>query len=281
MSYRSRNQPVAVVDIGTGFTKMGFNNPYTDSPNFVPQIVMPTRMSVKEDRHIRNTHHPLNDLDFHTGYEADRELYRTVKPMNQGEVNDWDLYERYMEQIIFKYLRCEPEDHSFLLTEPPLNSPENREYTAEIMFESFNVPSLKIAVQAVLAMFAGNRIKEWKAGNITYTNNETYEDLTGTIVDSGHGVTHIIPIIDGYVAGSHIEEMKIAGSNIDNMVYTLLKNREKNNLPSGDKDAISSKIKENYCYLTNDVAKEFQKYSNNPDKYIKQYKYRVVLDRCA
>lgn len=35
-----------------------------------------------------------------------------------------------MEQCIFKYLRAEPEDHYFLLTEPPLNTPENREYTA-------------------------------------------------------------------------------------------------------------------------------------------------------
>ena len=47
-----------------------------------------------------------------------------------------------MEQAIFKYLRAEPEDHYFLLTEPPLNTPENREYTAEIMFESFNVPGI-------------------------------------------------------------------------------------------------------------------------------------------
>lgn len=45
-----------------------------------------------------------------------------------------------MEQVIFKYLRAEPEDHYFLMTEPPLNTPENREYLAEIMFESFNVP---------------------------------------------------------------------------------------------------------------------------------------------
>ena len=59
-----------------------------------------------------------------------------------------------MEQCIFKYLRAEPEDHHFLLTEPPLNTPENREYTAEIMFESFNVPGLYIAVQAVLSLAA-------------------------------------------------------------------------------------------------------------------------------
>ena len=36
---------------------------------------------------------------------------------------------------------------NLLQTEPPLNTPENREYTAEIMFESFNVPGLYIAVQ--------------------------------------------------------------------------------------------------------------------------------------
>lgn len=97
-------------------------------------------------------------------------------PIRHGIVEDWDLMERFMEQIIFKYLRAEPEDHYFLLvrtqlerviscetkrclgtkacvcpqTEPPLNTPENREYTAEIMFESFNVPGLYIAVQVRL-----------------------------------------------------------------------------------------------------------------------------------
>jgi actin-related protein 3 len=55
---------------------------------------------------------------------------------------------------MFEYLRCEPEEHFVLLTEPPLNPPENREYTAEIMFETFNVPGLHIAVQAVLALQA-------------------------------------------------------------------------------------------------------------------------------
>lgn len=87
-------------------------------------------------------------------------------PVRHGIIEDWDLMERFWEQIIFKYMRAEPEDHYFLLvrllfrmhlmqrrvvqTEPPLNPPENREYTAEIMFESFNVPGLYIAVQVSL-----------------------------------------------------------------------------------------------------------------------------------
>jgi len=101
---------------------------------------------------------------------------------------------------LFRYLRAEPEDHFFLLTEPPLNTPENREYTAEIMFESFNVPGLYIAVQAVLALAAS-----WASQSAT---NRT---LTGIVVDSGDGVTHVIPVAEGYVIGSCIKHIPIAG----------------------------------------------------------------------
>lgn len=99
-------------------------------------------------------------------------------------MEDWDLMERFLEQCIFKYLRAEPEDHYFLLTEPPLNTPENREYIAEIMFESFNAPGLYIAVQAVLALAAS-----WTSRAI---DDRT---LTGIVVDSGDGVTHVIPVV--------------------------------------------------------------------------------------
>lgn len=39
---------------------------------------------------------------------------------------DWDNMERMWQQCLFKYLRCEPEEHHVMLTEPPLNTPENR-----------------------------------------------------------------------------------------------------------------------------------------------------------
>lgn len=105
-------------------------------------------------------------------------------PVRHGLVEDWDLMERFLEQCVFKYLRAEPEDHYFLLTEPPLNTPENREYTAEIMFETFNVPGLYIAVQAVLALAAS-----WAS------RSAEERTLTGIVVDSGDGVTHVIPVV--------------------------------------------------------------------------------------
>lgn len=92
--------------------------------------------------------------------------------------------EKYTEQILFKYLKCNPEDHYFLMTEPPLNPPENREYLAEIMFESHNVGGLYIAVQAVLALAAS-----WTSKQVEK------QTLTGTVIDSGDGVTHVIPVV--------------------------------------------------------------------------------------
>lgn len=157
------------------------------------------------DQSSRRVTKGVEDLDFFIGDEAFDATGYSVKvtiiyklhlfminliliyfqyPVRHGLVEDWDLMERFMEQCIFKYLRAEPEDHHFLLTEPPLNTPENREYTAEIMFETFNVPGLYIAVQAVLALAAS-----WASRPVEERT------LTGIVVDSGDGVTHVIPVV--------------------------------------------------------------------------------------
>lgn len=46
--------------------------------------------------------------------------------------------EKFWHRSIFDYIRCEPEETVFVLTEPPMNPPENRENIAEIFFETFN-----------------------------------------------------------------------------------------------------------------------------------------------
>ena len=197
-----------------------------------------------------------------------------------------------MEQIIFKYLRAEPEDHYFLLTEPPLNPPENREYLAEIMFESFNVPGkfitdhvtntndpttlgMYIAVQAVLALAAS-----W-AGR---PSGERC--LTGTVVDSGDGVTHVIPVAEGYVIGSCIKHIPIAGRDITHFIQNLIKEREFGIPPEQSYEVAKvsaarvcnhhfyakfQSIKERFCYVCPDIAKEFRKYETDATKWVRNY----------
>lgn len=59
----------------------------------------------------------IDDLDFYIGHEAleHSKTYSVNYPIRHGQIEDWDQMERYWEQCIFKYLRCEPEDHDFLL----------------------------------------------------------------------------------------------------------------------------------------------------------------------
>lgn len=162
--------------------------------------------------------------------------------------------ERFWENSIFKYLRCEPEDHYFLLTEPPLNPPENRENTAEIMFESFNCAGLYIAVQAVLALAAS-----WTSSKVVDRT------LTGTVIDSGDGVTHVIPVAEGYVIGSAIKNIPIAGRDITYFIQSLL--RDRNEADSSLKTA--ERIKEEHCYVSPDIVKEFTRFDNEPERFQK------------
>jgi len=145
-----------------------------------------------------------------------------------------------------------------LLTEPPMNTPENREYTAEIMFETFNVPGLYIAVQAVLALCASLLTKQDQAGKNA--------SVTGTVIDSGDGVTHIIPVFEGYVIGSCIKHIPLAGRDVTNFVVQQLRDRGED-LPPDTALDIAKKIKEMYCYVCPDIVKEYQKYDTDPTRF--------------
>ncbi|KAI7976659.1 hypothetical protein EIK77_009890 [Talaromyces pinophilus] len=185
------------------------------------------------------------DLDFFIGDEAlsaaNGPGYGIHYPIRHGQIENWDHMERFWSNSIFKYLR-------------PLNPPENRENTAEIMFESFNCAGLYIAVQAVLALAAS-----WTSSKVTDRS------LTGTVIDSGDGVTHVIPVAEGYVIGSSIKSIPIAGRDITYFVQSLLRDR-------GEPDSslkTAEKVKEEYCYVCPDIVKEFARYDREPDRFLK------------
>jgi len=159
-------------------------------------------------------------------------------------------------------MSCDPEEHYILLTEPPLNTPENREYTAEIMFETFNVPGLYIAVQAVLALCASLLTKHDKGAKGS--------SVTGTVIDSGDGVTHIIPVAEGYVIGSCIKHVPLAGRDVTNFIVNMLRDRGEPLLPD-EALTVAKKIKESYCYVCPDVVKEYEKYDEEASRF-RQYK---------
>lgn len=83
---------------------------------------------------------------------------------------------------------------------------------AEIMFETFNVKGLFIGVQATLALYAQ------MCGKDSEKKTLRQEDLTGTVIDSGDGVTHVFPVSDGYVIGSCVRHIPLAGRDITKFI---------------------------------------------------------------
>jgi len=122
------------------------------------------------------------------------------------------------------------------------------------MFESFNCAGLYIAVQAVLALAAS-----WSSSKVSDRS------LTGTVIDSGDGVTHVIPVAEGYVIGSSIKSIPIAGRDITYFVQSLLRDR-------GEPDSslkTAGEIKEEYCYVCPDIVKEFSRFDRDPTRFAK------------
>ena len=232
------------------------------SGNVEPQFIIPTVLGCKADTgDVTGKRDGLEDLDFHVGESAflNQSTHQVNYPIRAGLIDNWDNMERLWQRCLFEHLRCEPEEHYVLLTEPPLNPPENREYTAEIMFETFNVPGLYIAVQAVLALAAS-----WTS------KSSTERTLTGTVIDSGDGVTHVIPVAEGYVIGSCIKHIPLAGRTITQFIQNLMRER-KEPVPPEDALEVAKRVKEMYSYVCPDLGKEFAKFDEKPEKYFKTY----------
>lgn len=170
-------------------------------------------------------------------------------------IENWELMEKYWHKSIYNYLRAEPQNHNVMLTEPPMNTPENREQMAEIMFETFDVEGLFIGVQAVLALYAGvyAGMEKESGGQVSGS------DLTGTVVDSGDGVTHVIPISNGFPIASSIKHVPIAGRSITDFVNQALIDRREP-IPSKERKEIARDLKEKFCYCCKDIVEEHAKF---------------------
>ncbi|PRP80525.1 hypothetical protein PROFUN_11838 [Planoprotostelium fungivorum] len=232
------NQPV-----GSGILKAGLagvDHPKTLFPSYVgrPKHTRVMAGSVEGDLSICDRIVPLNPSgSYFIGKKAEdlRGLLRIKYPMEHGIVDDWADME-YIWQYAYSEMRVQAEEHPVLLTEAPLNPKRNREKASEIFFETFNVPALFISIQAVLSLYASGR-------------------TTGVVLDSGDGVTHAVPIFEGFTLPHAIQRIDLAGRDVTNYLQRLMRRSGNYFYTSAERETVRN-IKETSCYVALDPTKE-------------------------
>ncbi|KAG0223144.1 Arp2/3 complex subunit, actin nucleation center [Actinomortierella wolfii] len=234
-----------VVDNGTGFVKVGYAG-----SNF-PEYVFPSvvgRPILRAEEHIGN----VNVRDIMVGDEAAelRSILQMSYPMQNGIVKNWTDMKHLWDYTFNEKLKIDPRDSKIMLTEPPMNPKANREKMVETMLEEYGFQGVYVAIQAVLTLYAQGL-------------------LTGVVVDSGDGVTHIVPVVDGYALPHITRRLDVAGRDVTKYLIKLLLLRGYAFNRTADFETVRQ-IKEKLCYTSYDLDQD-QKLANETTVLVESY----------
>ena len=221
-----------VIDNGSGMCKAGF------ASEDAPRTVFPCLIG--RAKHID----VLAGVEQRDHYVGDAALIMkgvlTIQyPIEHGIVTNWDDMEKIWHHTFYNELRIDPEDHPVMLTEAPMNPKANRERMTQMMFETFGVRGMYVSIQAVLSLYSAGR-------------------TTGCIFDSGDGVSHVVPVYDGYCIPHAISRLDLAGRDLTNYMTKLLCERGYSFTSTGEREIVRE-IKEKHAYIALDFDAEIQK----------------------
>ncbi|MCJ1442676.1 MAG: Actin-like protein [Stictis urceolatum] len=229
------NAPI-VLDNGSGTIRAGF------AGEDLPKCYFPSY--VGRPKHLRVLAGALEG-DVFIGSRAQelRGLLKIRYPLEHGIVTDWDDMERIWQHVYTEELKTLSEEHPVLLTEAPLNPRSNRDTAAQILFETFNVPALFTSIQAVLSLYASGR-------------------TTGIVMDAGDGVSHAVPVYEGFAVPSSIKRVDVAGRDVTEYMQLLLRKSGYVFHTSAEKEVVRM-IKEKTGYVAEDARREEKEWASS------------------
>ena len=136
-----------------------------------------------------------------------------------------------------------------------MNPRANRDTAAQVLFETFNVPALHFGIQAVLALYSSGR-------------------TTGAVLDVGDGVTHAVPVYDGFAVRGGVRRADIAGRDVTEHLQTLLRKAGAVFHTSAEKEVVRN-IKEKTGYVALDPRREEKDWAQATGKESKAVEYTL------
>ncbi|KAF8436416.1 actin family [Terfezia claveryi] len=217
-----------VLDGGTGFLKVGYAGQNFPAHQY-PSIVGRPILRAEE----RSGDQVIKDIMCGDEAAAVRSMLQITYPMENGIITRWEDMLHLWDYTFTEKLQIDPSGRKILLTEPPMNPLSNREKMCEVMFERYNLGGVYVAIQAVLALYAQGL-------------------SSGVVVDSGDGVTHIVPVYESVVLNHLTRRLDVAGRDVTRQLINLLLRRGYAFNRTADFETVRQ-IKENLCYVSYDL----------------------------
>uniref|UniRef100_A0A8D0HG70 Actin-related protein T3 n=1 Tax=Sphenodon punctatus TaxID=8508 RepID=A0A8D0HG70_SPHPU len=234
--------PAVVIDNGSGLIKAGISG--DSNPRFVY-----TNLTGRPKAKAVMIGAGQKKLYIGNEAQAKRGILSLRYPVEHGIVTSWADMEAVWKNVYENDLKMKGSERPVLLTEAPLNPLVNREYMAKLMFEKFEVPAFYVAIQAVLALYAAGL-------------------TTGCVMDSGDGVTHTVPIFEGYCLPHAVLRLDLAGRDLTDYLMRILRESGVSMVTTAEREIVRD-MKETLCYVCLDIEEEMTK---KPSEVEKSYK---------
>jgi len=161
-------------------------------------------------------------------------------PVKAGRIEDMNKMEQIFTHLMNDVMQCTLEEHKVIVTEPPNNDPKIREQLIELMFTEFRVPKIYVGNQAVLSLFADGK-------------------TTGTVLDCGEGITHAVPIYEGYAIPFATTEIPICGKDLSKFMHSVLRGKYPHTFSELSADVLEcEKIKIEFGHVAIDFDAELK-----------------------